>query len=441
MSAWKQILLSVAVVGLIGFLWFTYFPGAREIVERQAVYKALNSGAPQSGTPPEGTKGAAAPAVGAQPRSGVGGGGGRGGGRTTSVVVKPATIETINTRISALGTGAALHSVTVLPSASGQLTEVPVQAGQEVQAGDVLARLDDASQTIALDRARLALEDAKATLTRSQALMQSKSISATQLQQAQLAVDNAELSLRSAQVDLQNRSIVAPIKGTVGLVQVSVGNEISGSSVIATIEDDSAILVNFWLPEVLVGSVRVGDPATAVPVARPEVSIPASVVGIDNKVDAASGTYEVQARLENDSRSLRPGMSFTVSMHFPGEKYVAVDPLSILWGSDGAYVWQLSGDTVAKVPVRIIQRNSETVLVSGDIKEGDLIVTEGLDGLTPGATVKVFGQARDQAAKPADGAGTGLGDRPRKSAGASAVGDESRAAGAGAVQAAPASGN
>ncbi|MFZ1467428.1 MAG: efflux RND transporter periplasmic adaptor subunit [Paracoccaceae bacterium] len=388
MSAWKQIILSVAVVGLIGVLWFGFFPGAREMVRQQGFYKAMSFGAAQ----PDSTKDAAKPAeTGA---SGSGGGKGR-GGRITSVVVKPAVNETINTRIAALGTGVAQHSVTVLPSASGRLTAVPVQAGQEVKVGDVLAQLDATSQTIAHDKAQLALDDAKASLARSQALVRSKSISETQLQQAQLAVDNVSLGLRSAQDDLQNRSIIAPIEGTVGLVQVSVGNEITASSVITTIEDDSAILVNFWLPEVLMGSVQIGDPALAVLVARPDATFPAQVVGIDNKVDSASGTYEVQARLENAGRRLRPGMSFSVTMEFPGETHVAVDPLSILWGSDGAYVWRLVDDKVQKIQVRVIQRNSETVLVSGAMAAGDLIVIEGLEGLTPGAKARILDQTQD----------------------------------------------
>ncbi len=425
MSAIRQILLSLAVIGLVGFLWFRFFPGGREFVEQLDLYKMLTSSGEQTSLPSSGDNsatGSAKPAREVTPAPGGRGGMGR-GDRITSVVVKPAMIETINTRITALGTGVALHSVTVQPRASGRLTEVLVQAGQDVQVGDILAHLDATAQTISFDKAQLALEDAKATLARTQSLIRSKSVSETQVQQAQLAVSNAELSLRSAEVDLQNRSIVAPIGGTVGLVQVSVGNEVSATSIIATIEDDTAILVNFWLPEVLVGSVRIGDAAEVVPVARPDISFPAKVVGIDNKVDTASGTYEVQARLENSGRNLRAGMSFSVLMSFPGEAYVAVDPLSILWGADGAYVWRLAGETVEKVSVKVIQRNSETVLVSGDLDKGDLIVSEGLEGLMPGTKVKIF----DQPAAPLAG---------REEA---ASGDE--AAKSGAAQAATAAGN
>ena len=62
------------------------------------------------------------------------------------------------------------------------------------------------------------------------------------------------------------------------------------------------------------------------------------------------------------------------------------------WGSDGAFVWRYADGKVDRLPVRIVQRNTETVLVAGDIKAGDRIVTEGLDGLKPGAEVQVFGE-------------------------------------------------
>ncbi len=393
MSALRQLILSLLVACGVGWLWYSYFPGARDFVQKQDLYKALAPGAetrPADG----GAKLAAAPAGGR-------GSGGR-GARTQLVVVKPAVTEVLNARVSALGTGVALHSVTVMPADSGRLTEVLISAGQKVKAGDLLVRLESASEQIAYDKAKVAYDDAKRTLDRSEQLVKANSISATQMQQAQLAADTAELTMRSAEVDLKNRTVLAPIAGTVGIVQVNLGNEVTAQTVIATIEDDSAILVNYWLPETLVGAVHPGDPVQAVPVARPGQVIEAQVVAIDNRVDAASGTYEVQARLPNPDGSLRPGMSFSVAMSLPGDSYIAVDPLAIQWGAGGAYVWRVTDDAASKVPVRIVQRNTETVLVVGALAAGDQIATEGLDGLRAGAKVQVAG-----AAEPVANAGGG----------------------------------
>jgi multidrug efflux pump subunit AcrA (membrane-fusion protein) len=93
-------------------------------------------------------------------------------------------------------------------------------------------------------------------------------------------------------------------------------------------------------------------------------------------------------------------MSFTVSMQFAGQSHVTVNPLAVQWGSDGAYVWRVTDGKAEKVPVRIVQRNTETVLVAGEIAQGDSVVTEGIDGLKPGAEVRLSGDTAPPDADP-----------------------------------------
>ena len=58
-------------------------------------------------------------------------------------------------------------------------------------------------------------------------------------------------------------------------------------------------------------------------------------------------------------------------MKFPGDTYPAVSPLPIQWGTDGAFVWAVRDGKAKRVPVRIIQRNTENVLVEAPIASGD----------------------------------------------------------------------
>ena len=64
---------------------------------------------------------------------------------------------------------------------------------------------------------------------------------------------------------------------------------------------------------------------------------------------------------------LRAGMSFQVAMRFAGDTYPSVDPLSVQWGADGAFVWAIKDGKAKRTPVRIIQRNTESVLVEADL--------------------------------------------------------------------------
>ncbi|NMA97560.1 MAG: efflux RND transporter periplasmic adaptor subunit, partial [Phyllobacteriaceae bacterium] len=103
-----------------------------------------------------------------------------------------------------------------------------------------------------------------------------------------------------------------------------------------------------------------------------------------------------------DSR-LRAGMSFAVSLNFPGEQYPAVNPLALLWSADGSYVWKFEDGKATRVMAEIVQRNSDGVLVMADLAPGDAIITEGILQLSEGANVTVLdgpGSARTPPAAP-----------------------------------------
>ena len=339
-----------------------------------------------------------------------------------------------------MGTGAALQSVTVQPKANGTLTEITVASGVQVTAGQVIARLDSDTQQLAREKAKLAADDASRTLERNKMLVQSNAAPANQTQAVELAAQLAELAVRAADKDLADRAIVAPIAGVLGILKVSVGTAVTPQTQIVSIEDSSALVVNFWLPERLAGQVKPGDAAALVPVARPDMTLNSKITSIDNQIDPASGTFQVQARVANPDGSLRPGMSFTVAMQFAGESFVTVNPLSVQWGSGGAYVWRVTDGKADKVPVRVVQRNTETVLVAGVIKGGDPVVTEGLDGLKPGADVQIFGAPPDPAASGQGGPQNGSGQGGKQTAAPQAGSPAAAGAQPGAAQAATAEG-
>src|SRR5690606_28358522 len=99
-----------------------------------------------------------------------GGGGGRAGARPMVVVTAPVVMATINDKLTAIGDGAAAHSVTVVSPAAGTLAELAVRPGEEVEAGAVVGRLDADAEQIAYERALLAFNDAQAALERTKSL-------------------------------------------------------------------------------------------------------------------------------------------------------------------------------------------------------------------------------------------------------------------------------
>lgn len=377
MSVWKQLTLSVVVLVAAAAAWVKFFPGSDRVLASWGIEWA--AAAPdktaKTGTTAQGSGGGAQPAF---------------------VVTQAATSATINDRLQAIGTGRANATVIVTPYTSGRLTEFLVESGAHIEKGQVIARLDSETEEIALERAKVARDDATAKVERMKTLTRSNAATSVQLTDAELVLRNAELAVHDAQVALDRRSVVSPISGVVGILPIEAGNYVTSQSAIATVDDRSSILVDFWVPERFAAAVKVGDAIQATPLANPKDTYAGTVSAIDNRIDDKSRTLWVQARIANPADSLRAGMSFQVAMQFPGDTYAAVSPLAVMWGADGAFVWAVQDGKVKRVPVRIIQRNTELVLVDAPLVAGDMVVTEGVQSVREGSDVRVA--AREPAA-------------------------------------------
>lgn len=393
MSFFRQLLISLAVLAAAFAGWSRFDPSARATLEGLG-YPQLAFLAP-------------APAEGDGARAGQGGpGGGAPGGQRgpREILVNVALSDEgiVNDRLSAIGTGQAARSVSVRTFVSGQITDIPVSPGARVTAGDVLLKLDAEEAELALTRARIALSDAEARADRLERLARNAAASSVEVENAVSAVEAAKVAVAQAELDLSRRTITAPISGYLGLLSANAGDYVTSQSEIATIDDRSEILIEFFAPERFAPAMETGRKVEAVAIARPGETFEGAIAAVDNRVDEASRTLRVRARIANPDDRLRAGMSFEVTVKFTGESWPAVDPLAIQWDSEGAYVWLVEDDKAARKPVSIIQRNADRVLVKGDIPPGSLLVTEGVQNVRKGAAVKIISGA-PQADEPADG--------------------------------------
>nr|CAD6412146.1 efflux RND transporter periplasmic adaptor subunit [Rhizobium sp. Q54] len=380
MRIWKQLLLSLVVVVAALCLWVFMVPGAGDTLARMGVPEPI-----VAAIRPQGPQGADNGAGGGQGAEGQGRGA---GGRATLVVTEAVATGTVNDRLAAIGSGEAIQSVVVMPQASSIIEQILVSAGDKVAKGQVLARLDDDEQLIARDRAQVALRSAT---ERSQSLSNLRSVSRLDVLDAQIAEETAKLELATAELNLKRREIVAPIDGVAGIVAANVGDNVTTQTAIVTIDDRSSLLVDFWAPERFATAIAVGHPVEATSIARPGDVFTGVVHAIDNRIDPASRTIRIRARIDNPDDKLRAGMAFNVGMRFPGDTFPAVDPLAVQWDAEGSYVWQVVDGKSVKNRVRIIQRNPDVVLVEADLAPDDAVVIEGLQRVREGSPVRVAG--------------------------------------------------
>lgn len=365
----RQLLVGGMTLALAALLWARFVPVSHPILDRIGLLGPLQRA------------GIVREAV-AAPRGAPGGP--RGG--VTVVAAPPATTQ-VAERVTAIGTARARQSVAVEPEVSGRIVHVAIAPGARISVGAVLAELDREAEEIARAQAELTLSDARDRYDRATRLQAAGSATELQIREAELVLRQAELRLRQAEYDLDRRTILAPIAGWVGILDVDVGQPVSANTEIARIDDREVLLVDFRIPERFVGRVAAGDQVEARALARSETSTGGVIQALDNRVDAASRTLRLQAVIQNEADEFRAGMAFEISFDVPGAVLPAVPPLAIQWGTQGAFVWVLREGKAARQPVQIVQRNAEEVLVRAAFQPGDLVVSEGVQALRPGAEV------------------------------------------------------
>ncbi len=392
MPFWKQFVLCIVVI-MAGFAAWVYFvPGAGETMRNAGIPDNIVSMiAPKADETADAQQaqgqGGQDQGQGQSRRNGGGNGGGGGRNAATLVVTQAVVQGIVNDRLNAIGTGDAIRSVAVTPQATGTIREILIKSGDMVKQGQVLAKLDSEEQVIAQRQAQVALNSA---LEKSNLYHSIKSsVSRMDVFDSEIAEQNARLQLQAAELNLTRRNIVAPIDGIVGIVPVNIGDNVTTSTPIVTLDDRTEILVDYWVPERFANTVSVGQGVEATSVARPGKVFSGVLEAVDNRIDPASRTLRLRGRIDNRSDELRAGMSFSVSMKFAGDRYPAVNPLSVQWDAQGSFVWQVTDNKSHKVRVTVVQRNPDYVLVNADLDDGDQIVTQGLQRVRENGAVRV----------------------------------------------------
>lgn len=372
MKIWAQGLVSVAIVAVALPLAARFVPATHPALSGLGLLAPLQAVGivAEAAPPPDG-----------------GPGGPRGGGGPAAVVVVPAAMRALTEDVTAIGTARGVQSVTLSPGIGGRVLAVHAVPGARVAPGAVLVELEAETARLAAERARLVLQDARATADRLDRLSGTGSTTAIQKQDAALALRTAELALQEAERILADHRITAPIDGILGLIEVQPGDRVDPDTALTTIEDRSALIVDFRVPERIAPRVRPGDPVEVRPLAGAGPARKGEVTAVDNRVDEASRTLRLQARIDNADDALRAGMALQITLRFTGADHPAVDPLAIQWGAEGPFVWRVRGGKAERLPVRILQRSADAVLVEADLTAGDPVVTEGVQSLRPGAEV------------------------------------------------------
>jgi membrane fusion protein (multidrug efflux system) len=371
----KKVLLG-AIVGALLVVFYSHLAGER------AKRSPTAQGAPPASGVAQSADRSAAAAGGAAER-------GAATQLPVSVVAAPVRVERLAFELEALGTAFANESVDVTAKVANQVTSVRFEEGQQVRRGEVLVELDGEQARADLAVAEAALAESRSQYQRSRELYTTKVLSDSQIEQIEATFKANEARVASARSRLGDTVIRAPFAGRVGLRRVSVGTLISPGTVITTLDDTSAIKLDFTIPETFLSAVQPGLEISARSVSYPDTSFEGRVTSIDTRVDPATRSVTVRALLPNPQGLLKPGMFLTVRLSRGAVDAVMLPEQALVPEQGDMFVFVVKDDVAEKRLVRIGQRRVGDVQVVDGLAEGELVVTEGTQKLRDGAAVRL----------------------------------------------------
>jgi membrane fusion protein, multidrug efflux system len=310
------------------------------------------------------------------------------GGRSVGVVVAAAELETVRDRAEAVGTTLASQAVEIVALASGRVIELAFEPGEPVEAGTVLARLEDTIERADLAEARAMAQEATSALERGQRLRASNNIAAATLVELQAAAGAAQARVDRATQRLEDRLVRAPFDGVVGIRRVDLGARVDNDTVITTLDDRREMIVEFSLPELFYGRVGRGLPVAAKSSSFPDRSFDGAVTTVDTRIDVTSRSFRVRASLPNPDLLLPAGLFVLVDVTLDEREAVVVPEEAVSTEAGRTVVYVAAEDRAERRPVTLGTRMFGRVEIVSGLVPGELVVTRGLQRMRDGIGIR-----------------------------------------------------
>ncbi|WP_078011626.1 efflux RND transporter periplasmic adaptor subunit [Hymenobacter sp. CRA2] len=329
----------------------------------------------------------------------------------------------------------ALNNVELRSQVTGFITGIFFKEGEVVPKGKTLYEIDRRKYEAAVQQAQASVRSAQATannarvnLDRYERLAQQDAIARQIVDNAQTAyataqsqVAVAQAALDAARTDLGYSLIKAPFTGRIGISQVRLGSQVSpGSTLLNTISGEDPMGVDFVVPEADLnrfaelqrrGTGR-GDSTFRLQLPDGTSYLqPGKILAIDRGINQQTGTAQVRVQFQNPDRKLKDGMSGVLRVLNETSGQRIVIPFKAVTEQMGENFVFVAGDS-SKARQRKVQlgpRLRDQIVILGGIKEGDQVVTEGLNRLRDGGLI--------QAGSPGQAAAGGAPGQPNGAAG------------------------
>jgi membrane fusion protein (multidrug efflux system) len=325
------------------------------------------------------------------------------GARAAPVTIMPVVAMDLEDRIEATGQLLARDHAKIAAEVSGQITEILVDEGRSVRAGEAVLRVDPERRNLERDSARARVDETHAALREQERnfrrigeLRERGVASQEQYDQAETAQKLAGSRVAAAQAELgvleralRDASVAAPFDGFVARRFVSRGEYVAPGDELFELVALDPIEVEFHLPEADSSRVASGQTLDVRVAPFPDESFDGQVTVVSPTIDPRSRTLRVKAQLPNPEGRLRPGLFARIDLGVAlRPKVPMVLEEAILRRAEGAIVFRnVDGNRVERVAVETGAHHAGHVEVVKGLSAGDLVVIRGGDRLSDGQEV------------------------------------------------------
>ena len=314
-----------------------------------------------------------------------------------SVELVTAKPKKLHTYVASSATLKADRQVDIFSKISGQVSELPIEEGEKVSKGQILAELDGNDERLRLEQNRVALEKAEAEYQRVARSYQKELVSTEEYEAKKFDLERqkAEFNLMQHQVELSR--IVAPFSGTIVSRSVELGQTIQPADMLFSLAALDRLEAEVFLPEEATADLREGMSATFSKDDDFEHAFQGSLNHISPVVDKQTGTVKITLYIDQAPQGIRPGTYVHLKIVTGAEIAAAVVPKKALVydGKQNTYVFitepgEAAPDLyeVKKIPVVTGVEEDGMISIKEGLAEGAQIVLTGKESLKDGAKVR-----------------------------------------------------
>ncbi|WP_424493024.1 efflux RND transporter periplasmic adaptor subunit [Salinimicrobium sp. GXAS 041] len=290
------------------------------------------------------------------------------------------------------------QNIIIYPEYSGVLTNVLVEEGQEVQKGQILARIDAGGLESQLAQMEAQAALAKTTFERQERLWEQQIGSEIQYLEAQTNYEALQNSVSQLKSQLAKTVVRAPFSGTIDEIFTDQGEVVGpGQNRLFRLVNLSNMYITASVPESYLGDIRVGT-GVIVEIGATGIEFESEVRQVANFINPNNRTFEIKVAVPDEVNQVKPNQIATVKINDYTSENAVIIPESVVQqnaaGENVAFVVERTTDSTGIARRRVIETGynyEEKIEVLEGIKSNEIIIIDGARNVRDGEEVKIRG--------------------------------------------------